>query len=117
MNRREALSLLGLGVVTVGPLAMGLATIELRPHDGLPDELRAETYREWFTPNEDVRVTLNGAELKHCTAANRAEGWAEVFDSQEDGHMRRVRRHGRVAFERIRVPNLPEPQGGQPWPG
>lgn len=117
MNRRDMLWLLA-----VTPLAAAVvgaaAAVPPSPSDGLPDELHADTYLQWFKPGEDVEVTLNGLTLHDCVAANRVQGWADVILTRGPVHMRHVRLerlHGRVAFRRVSIPNPPEPQGGQQW--
>jgi hypothetical protein len=107
MNRREMILALA-----VAPLAAAACGLE---RDGLPDELRADDYRQYFAADEDVVILLDGRVIKTCVAANRAEGWADVLFFRRDRFSFVQRRYGRVTFRRVPIPNLPEPQGGQQW--
>lgn len=102
LSRREFI-----GVVAAAPVVAVAAMTST--HDGLPDQLHAESYRQYFAKDEDVEVTLDGVVITtRCTAANRAEGWVDLIPELKEWHsawhVAPVRRYrGAVTFRRIRT--------------
>lgn len=95
MNRRSVLASFfgGTAAIAIGTRAAA--------DDGLPDELHADSYRQYFASDEEAEVTLDGAVVSSmCVAANRAESWADVYVRD---YSRVERRRGVVTFRRVSV--------------